>query len=146
MTDPALLLRRIDRQARRASVLGVGSFVVATLLGAGVVWVFSGRSTLPSGDAGGYRAAFGEVLANLDISATIGRVILHVGAIIVAVLVLRLMFGFSREQCRLATSLRMFGNLVLLSEGDPETLAVLATTLLPADTTGLLRPPALPPG
>lgn len=145
MTDVSLLLRRIDRQARRASAMGVGSFVVSTLLGASVVWVFSGRSILPSGDAGGYRAAFGEVLASLDISATIGRMILHVGAIIVAVLVLRLMFGFGREQCRLAASLRMFGNLVLLSEGDPETLTGLAAALLPADLDGLLRPPALPP-
>ena len=145
MSDMSLLLRRIDQQARRASMLGIGAFLAATLLGAGVIWGFSGRAVLPWDTTASYRAAFGSLLGNLDLAAMIGRVVLHVGAIIVAVLVLRLMFGFGREQCRLAGSLRMFGNLVLLSAGDAETLRTLAATLLPADGRGLLRPPALPP-
>ena len=145
MSDMSLLLRRIDQQARRASMLGIGAFLGATLLGAGVIWGFSGRAMLPWDTTAGYRAAFGNLLGNLDLAAMIGRVVLHVGAIIVAVLVLRLMFGFGREQCRLAGSLRMFGNLVLLSAGDAETLRTLAATLLPADGRGLSRPPALPP-
>ena len=145
MTDTSLLLRRIDRQARRASMLGVGAFAAATLLGAGVIWGFSGRTILPWDATGSYRDAFGSILGNLDLAAMIGRVVLHVGAIIVAVLVLRLMAGFGREQCRLAGSLRMFGNLVLLSAGDPETLRTLAATLLPADAGRLSPPPALPP-
>ena len=146
MTDTSLLLRRIDRQARRASTLGIGAFAAATLLGAGVIWGFSGRTLLPwDTTGGGYRAAFGSLLGNLDLASMIGRVVLHVGAIVVAVLVLRLTAGFGREQCRLAASLRMFGNLVLLSAGDAETLRTLAVTLLPADGSGLLRPPALPP-
>lgn len=145
MTDTSLLLHRIDQQARRASMLGVGAFAAATLLGAGVIWGFSGRTILPWDTTGSYRDTFGSILGNLDLAAMIGRVVLHVGAIVVAVLILRLMFGFGREQCRLAGSLRMFGNLVLLSAGDPETLRVLAATLLPADAGGLSPPPALPP-
>ena len=145
MTDMSQLLRRIDQQARRASMLGIGAFAAATLLGAGVVWGFSGRTILPWDTTGSYREAFGSILGNLDLAAMIGRVVLHVGAIMVAVLVLRLMFGFGREQCRLAGSLRMFGNLVLLSAGDAERLRALAATLLPADGSGLSRPPALPP-
>lgn len=146
MTDTTLLLRRIDRQARRASMLGIGTFAAATLLGAGVIWGFSGRAFLPwNSTTGGYGAAFGNLIGNLDLAAMIGRVVLHVGAIVVALLVLRLMFGFGREQCRLAGSLRMFGNLVLLSAGDAETLRTLVATLLPADGSGPLRPPALPP-
>lgn len=126
-------------------MLGIGAFAAATLLGTGVIWGFSGRMILPWDNTGGYRAAFGNLLGNLDLAAMIGRVVLHVGAIIVAVLVLRLMFGFGQEQRRLAGSLRMFGNLVLLSAGDAEKLRMLAATLLPADGSGLLRPPALPP-
>ena len=146
MTDTAMLLRRIDRQARRASALGIGAFAAAILLGAAVIWGFSGRTMLPwDSTGGGYREAFGNLLGNLDLASLIGRVVLHVGAIIVAVLVLRLMAGFGREQCRLAGSLRMFGHLVLLSAGDAEKLRMLAATLLPADGSGLLRPPALPP-
>lgn len=143
MTDTALLLHRIDRQARRASLLGIGAFAAASLLGAGVIWGFSGRTILPWNTTGSYQTAFGNLLGNLDVAAMIGRVVLHAGAIMVAVLVLRLMFGFGREQCRLAASLRMFGNLVLLSAGDTEKLRVLAATLLPADSGGLSEPPAL---
>lgn len=145
MTDTALLLHRIDQQARRASLLGIGAFTAAILLGVGVIWGFIGQTILPWDSTGSYRTAFGNLLGNLDLATMIGRVVLHAGAIMVAVLVLRLMFGFGREQCRLASSLRMFGTLVLLSAGDAEKLRILAATLLPTYGSGLSRPPALPP-
>jgi hypothetical protein len=73
-----------------------------------------------------------EVNTSYAVAQAISSVIVRVGAVIVGIFLIQILVSFTRYQYRLASHLSMCSYLVTLTGGNADSLATLATAMLPA--------------